>query len=108
MVFSSVKKPGMIPSCENTDTSTTPIGSLGFVLLLRSAVCLGTPRPASSSSPAGGKNGLRHLRDHAPHLLRSHPAPGPGSLLRRHAGVPGASGPTGPVPQVREGEAGVP
>src|SRR3990172_10206986 len=107
MVFSPLEKTGKIAACENTDASTMPIGSPVSVPLRPSEGSSATPRPASSVLHGGGKNSVRHLRDGPPNLLRPQGPSGPGSLLRRHAGVPGAPHPPGPVQTVREGEAGI-
>lgn len=105
-VFAVAGKTGVIFSCEDITASTTRIGSPGFVPPPGSQASSVTPRPAASGLNAGGKNGVRRLRDGAPDILRPRDSPGSGPLLRRHTGVPGDPDPPGVVPDVREGEAG--
>src|SRR3990172_12917421 len=108
MVFSPLEISGMITACENTVASMTPIGSKvsdPLQLFEGSSVI---PRPASSVWNGGGKNSLRCLRDGSPNLLRPQDSPCSGSLLRRHADIPGDPDPAGPVPGLRQGEAGIP
>src|SRR3990172_3362149 len=106
LVFSLLEKTGKIAACENTDTSTMRTGSPASDLPRPSEGSSATPRPASSVLHGGGKNSVRHLRGRSPNLLRPQGSPDPGSPLRRHAGVSGDPGSPGPVPKVREGEAG--
>src|SRR3990172_7486063 len=106
-VFSPLENSGKISACENTDASMMPIGFPASVLPRPFEGSSATPRPASSGLHGGGKNSVRRLRGRSPNLLRPQGSPGPGSLLRRHAGVPGDPHPAGPVQTVRDGEAGV-
>lgn len=54
----------------------------------------------------GGKNRVRGLWDLPSGLLRSETAAGSRSLLRRHAGVPGAGGWSAPMPDLWQGGTG--
>src|SRR4030065_2823483 len=105
-VFSPLGNSGKIAPCENTDSSMMPIGFPVSVPPPPLQGSSATPRPASSVLRGGGKNSVRRLRDGSPNLLRPQGPPGPGSLLRGHAGVPGDPDPEGVVPTVRKGEAG--
>src|SRR4030067_644842 len=106
-VFSPLEISGKISARENTVATTMPIGFPASVPPPPSEGSSATPRPASSGSNGGGKNSVRCLRNGSPHLLRPPGSPGPGSLLRRHTGVPSDPHPAGPVQTVREGETGV-
>ena len=97
MVFSPLEISGKISACENTVASTMLTGSPASDLSRSSEGSSATPRPASSVSNGGGKNSVRRLQDGSPNLLRPQGPPRSGSLLRRHAGVPGDPDPAGPV-----------
>src|SRR4030065_1920418 len=105
-VFSPLEISGKISACENTVASMTPIGFPASVQPPPLQGSSATPKPASSVLRGGGKNSVRRLRDRSPNVLRPQGPPGPGSLLRGHAGVPGDPDPEGVVPTVRKGEAG--
>ena len=62
--------------------------------------------PEFLSYRAGEKNSVRGLWIYSTHFLRSETPPSPGSVLWRHANLPGDGNPPGFLPQVWESETG--